>query len=133
MAFLSADEVDKIKQKMFEPDSGLLGTEYRSRKNEYCTMSIPNSNLDKYLELGYTIEKEGKTKTKVSKRKIGSTYFEDQVWCQFYELGFRILNKDNHLVIKWGEGEHEHKQLHLSWNVNVPMNLTRKPHHLKAR
>ena len=111
MAFLSADEVDKIKQKMFEPDSGLLGTEYRSRKNEYCTMSIPNSNLDKYLELGYTIEKEGKTKTKVSKRKIGSTYFEDQVWCQFYELGFRILNKDNHLVIKWGEGEHEHKQL----------------------
>lgn len=111
MAFLSADQVDKIKQKMYEPDSGLLGTEYRSRKNEYSTMSVPNANLDKYLELGYTIEKEGKTKTKVSKRKIGSTYFEDQVWCQFYELGFRILNKDNHLVVKWGEGEHEHKQL----------------------
>ena len=94
MAFLSADQVDKIKQKMFEPDSALLGTEYRSRKNEYCTMSIPNANLDKYLQLGYTIEKEGKTKTKVSKRKVGSTYFEDQVWCQFYELGFHILNKD---------------------------------------
>ena len=74
-------------------------------------MSIPNANLEKYLELGYTIEKEGKTKTKVSIRKTGSTYFEDQVWCQFYELGFRILNKDNHMVVKWGDGEHEHKQL----------------------
>ena len=111
MAFLTQDQVDQIKQKMFEPDSSLLGTEYRGRKNEYYTPSVPNANLDKYLELGYSIEKEGKTKTKVRKRKTESTIFEDQVWCQFYELGFHILNKDNHFVIKWGEGEHEHKQL----------------------
>lgn len=111
MAFLSADQVDEIKQKMYEPDSVLLGTEYRGRKNEFYTPTVPNSNLDKYLEMGYRIEKEGKTKTKVSKRKPWSTFFEDQVWCQFYELGFRILNKDNHLVVKWGDGEHDHKQL----------------------
>ena len=111
MAFLTQDQVDQIKQKMFEPDSSLLGTEYRGRKNEFYTPTVPNANLNKYLELGYTIEKEGKTKTKVRKRKKGSTIFEDQVWCQFYELGFRILNKDNTFVIKWGDGEHEHKQL----------------------
>lgn len=111
MAFLTQDQVDLIKQKMFEPDSSLLGTEYRGRKNEYYTPSVPNANLDKYLELGYSIEKEGKTKTKIKKRKDESTIFEDQVWCQFYELGFHILNKDKQFVIKWGDGEHEHKQL----------------------
>ena len=111
MAFLSADQVDVIKQKMFEPDSNLLGPEYRGRKNEYSIITVPNSSLEQYLELGYTIEKEGKTRTKISKRKPGSTFFEDQIWCQFYELGFHILNKDNHLVIKWGDGEHDHKQL----------------------
>ena len=111
MAFLSVDQVDEIRQKMFEPDSSLLGTEYRGRKNEFYSPTVSNSNLDKYLEMGYRIEKEGKTRTKVSKRKPWSTFFEDQVWCQFYELGFRILNKDNHLVVKWGDGEHEHKQL----------------------
>lgn len=111
MAFLTQDQVDQIKQKIFEPDSNLLGTEYRGRKNEYSAFSVPNANLNKYLELGYSIEKEGKTKTKIRKRKAESTYFEDQIWCQFYELGFRILNKDDHFVIKWGEGEHEHKQL----------------------
>ena len=58
MAFLTQDQVDQIKQKMFEPDSSLLGTEYRGRKNEYYTPSVPNANLDKYLELGYIIEKE---------------------------------------------------------------------------
>ena len=111
MAFLSPDQEDGIKKKMFEPESDLLGTEYRGRKNEFYTPTIPNSNLDKFLEMGYRIEKEGKTKTKVSIRKPESTIFEDQVWCQFYELGFRILNKDNQLVVKWGDGEHEHKQL----------------------
>lgn len=111
MAFLSVDQVDEIRRKMYEPDSNLLGTEYRSRKSEFITMAVPNSNLDKYLGMGYRIEKEGKTKTKISIRKPGCTYFEDQVWCQFYELGFRVLNKDNQLVVKWGDGEHEHKQL----------------------
>ena len=111
MAFLTQDQIDQIKQKMFEPDSSLLGTEYRSRKSEYYTSSVPNAHLDNYLELGYSIEKEGKTKTKIRKRKPESTFFEDEVWCQFYELGFRILNKDNNFVIKWGDGQHEHKQL----------------------
>lgn len=111
MAFLSQDQVDMLKQKMFESDSSLLGAEYRGRKNEYDTLSVPNSHLEKYLDLGYSIDKEGKTKTRIRKRKPESTFFEDQVWCQFYELGFRILNKDSQLIIKWGEGEHEHKQL----------------------
>lgn len=111
MAFLSQDQVDLLKQKMFESDSSLLGAEYRRRKNEYDTSSVPNAHLENYLNLGYSIDKEGKTKTRIRKRKTESTLFEDQVWCQFYELGFRILNKDNQLVIKWGEGEHEHKQL----------------------
>lgn len=111
MAFLSQDQVDLLKQKMFEPDSSLLGAEYRSRKNEDDIFSVPNANLDNYLKLRYSIDKEGKTKTRIRKKKNESTFFEDQVWCQFYELGFRILNKDNNLVIKWGEGEHEHKQL----------------------
>ena len=51
-----------------------------------------------YIKQGWEeYTKPLKTKTLLRKVKNHSKKFEDDVWCQFYELGFRKMNYDENL------------------------------------
>ena len=51
------------------------------------------------------------TKSIVIKDKSHSKIFEDDVWCQFYELGFRILNIDENLELPFSADPKDKKQI----------------------
>lgn len=110
MAKLTVEQRQYIADKMSD-DASRLGKLYKSFKSEDEIMSIPPGMVDEQVKEGWEVLEIKKTTVKIKRKKSIQQYFEHQVWCQFYELGFRCLNIDNHLCLKWGDGEHDHKQL----------------------
>lgn len=110
MAFLTDEQVVAIKEHMC-CDEKTLSSKYKFRKktHEECSVSFNEAEVLKtqgWIEL-VTL----KTRVRLQKKKDVGTAFEDKIWTMFYDLGFRCLNRDEHLVIKWGEGEGDHKQV----------------------
>ncbi len=111
MAFLDQFKINEIKKNTVD-DLSQLGKIYRSKKNEYQLLSVDHSLVDGYLEDGWeTYDKPLKTKTKLRMKKPYSKRFEDDVWCQFYELGFRRLNFDENFVLPFSNELKDTKQI----------------------
>jgi len=98
MAFLTDEQVGNIKEKIVT-DTSSLGKLYRSKKKEYSEQNVEHNEVEEYLSNGWEKVKELKTKWKIRKKKPHSKVFEDKVWCQFYDLGYKILNKDETLKL----------------------------------
>lgn len=110
MAFLAEEEVGAIKEKMVT-DVSVLGKLYRSKKKEYMELSIDFNELPEYEKDGWSQHAKLKTKYQIRKNKIHSQLFEDKVWCQFYELGYRILNRDATLKLPFGKDPKDKQQI----------------------
>lgn len=110
MAKLTTEQRQNIFDKMSD-DKSRLGKLYKAFKCEYEEMSIPHGMVDAQIKEGWEIKEIKKSVTKIRRKKTISKMFEHQVWCQFYELGFRCLNIDDQFHLKWGDGEHDEKQL----------------------
>ncbi|WP_397362571.1 DGQHR domain-containing protein [Olleya sp. R77988] len=111
MAFLKQIQVDEIKEKLVS-DASRLGKLYKAKKSEYQHLSIDHSLVDGYLKEGWETEgKPLKTKTKIRKPKIHSKKFEDDIWCQLYNLGYRTLNFDENFVLPFSKNEEDKKQI----------------------
>lgn len=105
--------LEKIKDKMLYDQQALV-YRYKTRKLDYEETIVPNSEVEDYLKLGYYPASNGKpkkNKTKLNIKKKSSRQFEDDIWCMFYNLGFKILNSDENLVIQWGPNEENTQQL----------------------
>ena len=59
----------------------------------------------------FSFGKPLKTKTKLRKAKSHNDKFEDDVWCQLYDLGFRHLNFTNDFNLPFGKEPLEKKQI----------------------
>ncbi|MDE7437243.1 MAG: hypothetical protein K2M93_02040, partial [Muribaculaceae bacterium] len=94
-------------------DEAVLKRKYKARKSEYDECSIGINEIDDWVAAGWEVQPQGvgKRKAKIQKRKSAGRFFEDNMWCLFYELGFRKMNTDEKLEIKWGEGEGDHQQI----------------------
>ncbi|MFC1537058.1 DGQHR domain-containing protein [Pseudomonadota bacterium] len=111
MAFLDAYQVKEIKDFMVS-DLSRLGKLYRAKKKEYIEMSVNHTLVDDYLKEGWeTFDEPLKTKTKIRMLKSHDKSFEDEIWCQFYELGFRNLNFDEGFILPFGKNPDEDKQI----------------------
>lgn len=111
MAFLSEYQVKEIKGKLLE-DKSTLGKLYKAKKNSYQTISVDHSLVDNYLKLGWeAFGKPLKTKTRLRIEKDHSKQFEDDLWCQFYNLGFRCLNFDDNFVLPFSKDPKDTKQI----------------------
>jgi len=86
MPFISQDQVNEVNNKLTN-DLSKLGKLYKAKKGKYQTRTVDHSLVDELLTKGWSIDKELKTKTKLVKEKTHSKEFEDDIWCQFYELG----------------------------------------------
>jgi len=110
MSFISQFEIDQFKNKLTS-DLSSLGKIYKAKKNKYQTKSVDHSLVDDLLTEGWEVEKSLTTKTIVKKIKIHSKQFEDDVWCQFYELGYRILNYDENFIMPFSNNPEDKKQI----------------------
>lgn len=111
MSFLKQFEIDQFKDKIAS-DLSILGKLYKAKKNKYITRSVEHSLADDLLKEGWEeFGRPMKTKTRLRKEKPHNKKFEDDVWCQFYELGYRMLNYDENFVLPYGKNLEDKKQI----------------------
>lgn len=110
MTFLKQIKINHIKDKLTD-DLSQLGKIYKAKKSSFIHISVNHSLVDNYLKEGWEVENEIKTKTKLRKVKPHYTLFEDNVWCQFYDLGFRYLNYDENFKLPYGKAPEDYKQI----------------------
>jgi len=111
MAYIDAYTAAKLKEKLtYEPSQ--LGKLYKSKKNEYQLKSVEHNLVDDLLREGWEeYGKPLKTKTRLRKKKEFSTKFEDDIWCQLYDLDFRHLNFSNDFKLPFGKSKSDKKQI----------------------
>ncbi len=93
MSFLTVNQIESIKKSLVT-ETSLLGKFYKSKKKNFYEISIEHNLVEDYKKDGWEVQTILKTKTKMIKEKHHSKKFEDKVWCQLYDLGYRTLNKD---------------------------------------
>ncbi|MCW8831490.1 MAG: DGQHR domain-containing protein, partial [Gammaproteobacteria bacterium] len=111
MAFIQEAEAETLRNKLTD-DSAQLKRLYRSKKNDYHTRSVEHNLVEDMVKDGW--EEYGKplvTKTRLRKLKKHNDKFEDDIWCQLYELGYQILNYSNDFHLPYGKNPKERKQI----------------------
>ena len=110
MASLTISQIQAIKEHMTE-DESVLSKKYKAKKTPYFTRSISLNELEDYINDGWEEVSTSKYKAKIQKLKPAGVRFEDDIWCMFYNLGFRCLNYDENLVVQWGDNPEDKHQL----------------------
>jgi len=87
MAFVSDVKINELKQKLARDESELKSL-YKAKKNKYYEKNVLHNQVEEYIKDGWETSKEQKTKTTIRKLKSHNKKFEDDIWCQFYELGW---------------------------------------------
>ena len=110
MAHLSEHQNEKIKEHMLHEEAALK-IKFKAKNTLFDKKKVLHAEVETYENQGWIADAPMKTKTPISKRKEHSRQFEDDVWCMFYNLGFRILNSDEKLRVQWGDNPGEDKQI----------------------
>lgn len=110
MAHLSELQIEKIKEHMLHEEDALR-IKFKAKNTQFDSMKVLHSEVEHYENLGWIADTPMKTRTPMRKLKEHTRQFEDDVWCMFYNLGFRILNSDDKLRVQWGNNEGEDKQI----------------------
>ena len=110
MARLSEEQIISVKEHMCS-DEKKLGAIYRARKKSYDECSVSFNEAEELKNQNWIEVVAMKTKVRMQRPKPVGIAFEDKIWSLFYDLGFRNLNRDEHLELKWGEGAGDHKQI----------------------
>lgn len=110
MAFLSDIQVDEIKSHMTSSEDLLL-KKYKAKSSKTINTTVPIAEREAYEAIGFSVVTLLKKKVKMSRPKDAGQEFEDDIWCMFYKLGFRILNSDENLSVQWGDNPSDTHQL----------------------
>jgi len=111
MAFLKHFQIEEIKGKLVS-DPSRLGKLYKAKKSKYQHLNVDHSLVDGFIKQGWEVDgKPLKTKTKIRIPKKHSKKFEDDIWCQLYNLGYRTLNFDENFVLPFSKNEEDKKQI----------------------
>lgn len=110
MAHLTELQIENIKSHMMS-DENALKIKFKAKNTEFDTISRPHNEVEDYEKIGYSIVRSSARKTTMSRKKDHGVQFEDDVWCMFYKLGFRILNSDEKLIVQWGPNKEDTQQL----------------------
>lgn len=110
MSFINLIEINNLKGKLTS-DSSQLGKIYKAKKSRYQTRSVDHSLVDDLIADGWEVERVSVTKTKLKQVKNHSRQFEDDIWCQFYELGYRHMNYDDTCKFPFSSAPEDKKQI----------------------
>lgn len=105
-------EIEKAKiQSLMHHDDKELKAQYKARKSAFDVVSVLHSEAGYYLDLGYVETKRSARKVTLQRNKPIGAYYEDRVWCMFYELGFRTINFNDNFKVQWGPNACDTQQL----------------------
>lgn len=110
MTSLTISQIQTIKEHMTD-DESILAKKFKAKKTPYDTQSILLNELEAYLSKGWEEVSRSKYKAKIQRLKPAGRRFEDDIWCMFYNLGFRHLNYDEKLEVPWGDNPEDKHQL----------------------
>ena len=110
MGYVNNEQIIDFKSKITS-DPSTLGKIYKAKKSPNYIISVDHNLVEDKLKEGWIVNSILKTKTKLSKEKTHSKKFEDDIWCQFYELGFRTLNIDENLELPFSKNPNDKKQI----------------------
>ena len=78
--------------------------EIKTRRNVYVYISFPSKqieNIEKYINDGWEVDKEFKTKIRLRKKKESKHLLVDKMWALFASLGFDLLNRNQAIDIPY--------------------------------
>lgn len=90
---------------------GQIPGETRRRMTPHLYESVPLAKVGDYLEDGWVVDKELKTRTRMRKEKTHDRAFEDRVWATFAKLQFTHLNRDRTFKLQYGKEVNQAKQI----------------------
>ena len=107
---LSEKQIEEIRSHMLHQEEALK-TKFKARNDNFVRIKVLHNEVDDYEAKGYIAQTQTTRKTTMVKQKDHSIQLEDDVWCMFYKLGFRILNLDENLRVQWGPNKEDSHQL----------------------
>jgi DNA sulfur modification protein DndB len=111
MGYLSEEKKQQLLDSL-ATDHRFLGKLRNSRISEYEEETIEKFELEAYEKNGYEFKPSRlKKKIKVIKYKEHNVAFENKCWCLMYDLGFKILNKNDKFILPYGKNEGESQQI----------------------
>lgn len=110
MAWLTESQKDDILNHI-SSDEIILSRKYKSKKKEFDEQSIEINEIDDWIKEGWDILSKSTRKAKIQRQKESGRLFEDNIWCMFYELGFKTLNKDECLKLPWSKEQYDQQQI----------------------
>ena len=81
------------------------------RLKEFIEKTINNTELDNYINNGWILKKQNRTKSTIYKNKKVGDAFEDEVWGIFYKMGFKYMNKNNTFSVLYSPENNLSKQI----------------------
>ncbi len=104
---------EETKQKIL--DSLLSGSfippAVSARSKDVIFESVPHELVNKYQSEGWSVHKEYKTTTRMSRPKPIDVAFEDEVWSMFAKMGFTYLNRDRNLRLPYSDNPNLTQQI----------------------
>ena len=111
MSFLTNEEINEIKSKLSSNISN-LGKKYKVKKSDNLLRSVSYTESIALEKSGWEkTSKQYATKVVMSKEKVHDKKFEDKLWCMMYDLGFRTLNSEDNLKLKYGPNKEDFQQI----------------------
>ncbi|MFE0019302.1 DGQHR domain-containing protein [Mesorhizobium sp. NPDC059054] len=111
MSFIDPAEAVMLRSKM-SSDKSLLGKIFAAKSLKYQFRNVDHSLVDGLLHDGWEEYGEPlKTKTRLRRAKSHNVQFEDDIWCQLYRLGYRMLSVDETFNLPFGSSSSEKKQI----------------------
>jgi DNA sulfur modification protein DndB len=111
LPFIDPAEATALSRKMSR-DKSQLGKIFVAKSSKFHSVNVEHSLVDGMLKEGW--EEYGsplKTKTRLRKPKSHNVQFEDDIWCQLYRLGYRMLNVDDNFRLPFGPNQQDKKQI----------------------
>ena len=110
MAWLTELQKDNISNHITD-DVTVLSRRYKSKKKEFDEQSVEINEIEDWEKEDWEVISKSKRKARIQRPKKAGRLFEDNIWCMFYELGFRTLNSDECLMLPWSKESSDHQQI----------------------
>ena len=111
LSFIDPAEAVTLRSKV-SSDKSQLGKIFVAKSSKFHTRNVEHSLVEGLLADGWEEHGEPlKTKTRLRKPKSHNVQLEDDLWCQLYRLGYRMLNVDENFCLPFGPEPSDKKQI----------------------
>ena len=84
-----------------------IPAETRRRLAKHVFETLTKGKVDEYVQQGWIVDKELKTRTRVRREKQHDVLFRDRVWAAFARLGFPHLNRNSAFKLEYGRSPNQ--------------------------